>query len=331
VETSNTGAVVQGKVIWGTGATAVYSRDANKTIVLADTLGFVSDDFTEIEIANAGSDIEWTNITVLALDTANRGIIQVLNNAAFSALGCSFSDINTTLDGGSNSVLDGTTWRRCNAVTAAGGSFVGCTFAAPTVAADTSGLVWNIALDPDTYLEDASFTKGAAAHHAIEFGTTSPLDMVLRGVDFSGFNASDDENDSTLHILRTTGTVTINLVGCTGNISYKSAGATVVLVQDPVTTTVTVRDIDTGDPVEDARIYMIAAAGGPLSEGTVIIQALADVNGQASDTRTLASPQPVTGWVRRATSGKLYRQGPIAGTISNIAGLSLTVQLIPDE
>jgi hypothetical protein len=216
-------------------------------------------------------------------------------------------------------------------VIADGATMVNSEVLQSTVAVDASALRWNVNLNPDTYLHGMSYSKGTNAHHAIEFGLTSPLDMTLRNIAFSGFSASNNVNDSTLNILRTTGTVTISLVGCTGNISYKTAGATVVLVQDPVTTTVTVRDINTGDPVENARVYMVADTGGPLSVGTVIIQGLTDVNGQISDTRTLASPQPVTGWVRRATSGTLYKQGPIAGTISNLAGLSLTVQMIPDE
>jgi hypothetical protein len=219
----------------------------------------------------------------------------------------------------------------CGQVIADGATMVNSSVLQSTVAADGSALRWNSTLDPDTYLHGMNFSKGTAAHHAIELGTTSPTDMVLREMNFSGFSASNNVNDSTLYIRRTTGTVTISLVGCTGNISYKTDGATVVLVQDPVTTTVTVRAIDTGDPVENARVYMIADSGGPLTAGTVIIQGLTDVTGVISDTRTLAAPQPVTGWVRRATTGRLFRQGPIAGTISNIAGLSLTVQLIPDE
>jgi len=216
-------------------------------------------------------------------------------------------------------------------VIADGATMVNSNVLQSTVAVDASALRWNVNLDPDTYLHGMAFSKGTNAHHAIEFGLTSPTSMVLRQVDFSGFNASNGQNDSTLHILRTTGTVTISLVGCTGSISYKTAGATVVLVQDPVTTTVTVRDIVTGDPVQNARVYMIADSGGPLSAGTEIINGLTDVNGQISDTRTLASNQPVTGWVRRATGGTLYRQGNIAGTINSTTGLDLTVQMIRDE
>jgi hypothetical protein len=99
-----------------------------------------------------------------------------------------------------------------------------------TVAANASALVWNNAVDPDTYLAKMLFSKGAAAHHAIEFGTSSPTTMTLRDMTFTGFSASNNQNDSVLHIKRTTGTVTINLVNVTGIVSYRTDGATVVLV-----------------------------------------------------------------------------------------------------
>lgn len=99
-----------------------------------------------------------------------------------------------------------------------------------TVAANASSLVWNLNTDPSGYLDGMSFTKGTNAHHAIEFGTSSPTTMTLTGMNFTGFNASNTQNDSVLHIKRTTGTVTINLVDVSGTVSYRSDGATVVLV-----------------------------------------------------------------------------------------------------
>lgn len=230
VQGTNTGAAVQGRVFWGTAAALVYSRDQNRTITLTDTLGFTTTDFTQIIVANAATDLVWTNISVSSLDTLNRGIVSVQNNASAQFLSCNFADINTTADGGTNSVWDGSTWRRCNAVTAAGGSFVGCGFLAPTVALNTSALVWNIATDTAGLLDDAEFTRGVNAHHAIEFGLTSPTTINLTGLSFSGFNAANGQNDSVLHIKRTTGTVTINLSGVTGTVSYRTDGATVVLV-----------------------------------------------------------------------------------------------------
>ena len=94
---------------------------------------------------------------------------------------------------------------------------------------DTGALSWTPATDPNGLLDDMSFAKGTAATHAIEFGILSPLTMTLTGIDFSGYNAADGQTDSALLIRRTTGTVAIALVGCTGTIKYKSLGATVTL------------------------------------------------------------------------------------------------------
>jgi hypothetical protein len=97
-------------------------------------------------------------------------------------------------------------------------------------AADSSSLAWNSSDDPSGNLDYMKFTKGSTSTHAIGFGTSSPTSITLVGIDFVGYNASNAQTDSTFYIARTSGTVTINLSGCTGNTTYKSAGATVVLV-----------------------------------------------------------------------------------------------------
>jgi len=268
VQGTNTGAIVQGRVFWGTASTAVYSRDANRTITLADTLGFTSTSFTQIIVANASTDLVWTNITIAALDTLNRGIITVSNNAAASFLDCTFSDINTTADGGTASVWDGSVWRRCNAVTAAGGSFLGCQVLASTVATDTSAFVYNVATDPDGVLDGMTFTQGANAHHAIEFGLSSPTSMTLTDMTFTNFDANGS-NGAALHIKRTTGTVTITLVG-TSTPTFKTDGATVVFVTNPVETSVTTVATD-GSVVGSCKVFLYAtSAVGTLPAGASV-------------------------------------------------------------
>jgi hypothetical protein len=119
--------------------------------------------------------------------------------------------------------------------------------------------------DSDGKFDNSSFTKGTAATHAINFGTSSPTTMTLRGIAFSGYNASNAQNDSTLYFARTTDTVTVSLVGCSGNISYKSAGATIAFVIDPVTVAVTVKDSGTAANIQNARVILKASDGtGPL-------------------------------------------------------------------
>jgi hypothetical protein len=96
--------------------------------------------------------------------------------------------------------------------------------------AGTAALVWANSGNPSGRLDGMAFTKGTAATHAIELGINSPTSVTLVGIDFVGYNAANGQNDSTFYVARTTGTVTINLSGCTGNLSYRSAGATVSLV-----------------------------------------------------------------------------------------------------
>lgn len=146
-------------------------------------------------------------------------------------------------------------------VTAGGATFVNTQILQSTATTDSSSLSWNVATDPDGYLDGMTFSTGSNAHHAIEFGTLSPATMSLNNISFgTGFNSSNSQNDSTLYIRRTTATVTINLIGCTGNISYKSSGATVNLVINPVTTEVTVRD-ENSALLSGARVYLEASDG----------------------------------------------------------------------
>ncbi len=128
--------------------------------------------------------------------------------------------------------------------------------------ADASALVWDVNTDLDGKIDGAIFTKGTNAHHAIELGTNSPTSLTIRGVTFSGFNASDGQNDSVLHVKRTVGTVTIGCVGCTGTVTYKSEGATVIITQG-VALTVHVQDAVTAGDIAGARVLAAAASGGP--------------------------------------------------------------------
>lgn len=181
------------------------------------------------------------------------------------------------------------------AIEAGGGDLLALTVSGYEGTADTSALIYNQATDPDGILDNSSFTKGTAATHAIEFGTSSPLTMTLTDIDFSGYNAADTNTDSTFYVKRTGGTVTINLVGCSGNMTYKSAGATVVLVINPVSLAVHVQDISTGADLVGARVYVLAATTGPLPfEDTVTISRVTTTATVAHTAHGLATNQ----WVK---------------------------------
>lgn len=190
------------------------------------------------------SGINGVTITTVALD---RGRTVALDDA------CSWNDSSITNTG---------------LITLGGATFSGNTLSGSTVAADASAMIWDFNADPNGELDDITITKGAAAHHAIEFGTTAPLTMTLTGWTTSGFNAADANNDSTFLFADRGSDVTwtLNVVGGVGNFSFKKvrSGDTVNIVIDPVATLVHVDDNE-GVDLQSARVYLTASDGlGPL-------------------------------------------------------------------
>lgn len=393
-----------GCFVMGTTATAVDFRDSDRNIVVLED-PFVPSTFNEFEIRNASSNVEWTNIIIQHLGTTSPSTL-TLNVGTFTGIGCQFNDCATTIFNSSSSCT-ASSWVGCDEITAAGADLTGSSVVDCTAAADGACVIWDVATDPDGFLDNMEYdsTNSTNAIHAIEFGTSSPTSITLRGIDFKGFNASTGQNDSTFNILRTAGTVTINLVDCTSDVSltnsYKTAGATVVIVANPVTTTVSCVT-STGTAISGARVFLQAANGtGPLpfeasvsitqTGGTatvshtahgfatnqyvvirdaneegynkvaqitvtgansytysvdsglsspatgsptstgVLVYGLTGAPGTVTDTRTLSSNQPVTGWARKSTSSPLYKTAPISGTANSSTDTTLTAVLIADE
>lgn len=251
----------QGLFQMGSSGTAVDFRDANRAIFVANTEK-VSSNFNKFEIRNASSRVDWTSISISALGTTAKGNFEVVDDADVNFDSCTFTDMGTFIFK-SVSTVDGCTFRRCSQITANSAAITNCLITAYSGSSDTSAMVWDTAVDPDGYLDGTTFVKGSGTTHAIEFGTTSPTTITLTDVTFSGYNGSDGQTDSALHIKRTTGTVTINIVGGTTP-SYKSDGATVVIVSGTVTTEITVLDTD-GAPIQNARVLVETAdATGPF-------------------------------------------------------------------
>jgi hypothetical protein len=150
----------------------------------------------------------------------------------------------------------------------------------------------------------------------------------------SGYAGTDGStgNETILVNVASGQTLTINVGSGKSTPTIKNDGSgTVSVVAGQVTTTITVKDVNTQTVIQGARVYIIADSGGPLAQGTVIINTLTDSNGQVSDTRSLASNQPITGYARKSSASPLYKNAPITGTINNGSGLSITSLMIPDE
>jgi hypothetical protein len=166
----------------------------------------------------------------LTPDTDN---ILAAGTLAFTNVG--FIDFgNTILESGAT--MSGCRWIGADQITANSSDLRGSSISGYEGTANTSPLFWNDNTDPNTKLDDMTFTMGTALTHAIEFGVNSPLNMTLTDVTFTGYETvTNNQNDSTLHIKRTSGTVTITIAGANGtpasNITYRSDGATVVIQQ----------------------------------------------------------------------------------------------------
>lgn len=235
------GFLYKGKMTLGTASNAVDFRDSNVS-VLIDNMPKVTANFNTIEVNHASSRVDWNNVKFTSLGTVSPGRLVCNANADLNWDSCQFDSMGAFTFGGTNSTCTNAIWNKCGLITLAGGTFTGSKILESTVAVAASAAKWNVATDSDGYLDDMTFSKGTNAHHAIEFGLSSPTTITVRGWTVTSFNASNGQNDSTFHVKRTVGTVTINVVGGTGNFSYKTDGATVVIIIDPVTTTITVKD-----------------------------------------------------------------------------------------
>jgi len=262
---------MQGFHSFGTSGASVTFSDSNKVLFIRPTGAnnltndAVATGFNRIEILNSGSSVTWDNIAISALGTRARGVfVHTAGTIAFT--NCQFTDMDTfSLLAGS--VITGTTWRRCNAITAPGSTLTSSQVLAPTVATNTSGLIWNVNTDTDGKLDGMTFSKGTNAHHAIELGTSSPLSLTLRNIDFTGFTNTVGDNAAPLHIKRTSGAETVNISasGCTGITAngYKSEGANVTITLDTRTVKISVVDVD-GIPVTGARAFLRVSEAGAL-------------------------------------------------------------------
>ena len=86
----------------------------------------------------------------------------------------------------------------------------------------------------------------------------------------------------------------------------------------------------------DSYSYVTTDSGstsytGAITSTWVALQELTDASGNASISKTYTSDQPIDGHVRISTTSVRYKTFPVAGDIDNADGLTINVQLIPDE
>lgn len=251
----------KGLLSFGQTATSATFSDSNKSIVIDDAAKTYTS-FNKIEIHNASTSVTWTNVSFTSLGTTSPGQFEMVDNATFSMTGGVFSNMDTFIFD-TNASLTGVTFNGCGQVTHGGADFEGCSFGGYEGTAGTAYMTYAQSVDPDGELDNCSFTKGTATTHALEFdATNTPTTITLRGIDFSGYNATNGNNDSALYFPSTTKSYTVNLVGCTGDISYRvGTGGSVDLVIDPVSLTFNVKDAADNSNYQGARVLCEVTSG----------------------------------------------------------------------
>lgn len=320
-----------GKLVIGNSTTTTYFKMDGNVLSFVDNP--VAENFHEISADGTVADIEILDSTILAdgaTDNA-RFVFDMSNTSITLSMTATVLIRAAAVTFASGQTVTGDTFNDCDQITHGGATMNESTVKNYEGTADTSALIYNVNADPDGEMDDMTFVKGTASTHAIEFGTTSPLTMTLRGMVNSGYNASDAQTDSTFYVARTSGTVTINIIGGSGNFTYKSAGATVDIVINPVTVTINVNDRD-GVAVSTAQVGIWATAdygsGGYDTADAIMNEDT--VAGVATEQFSGTTPVEVEVRVRKASSGATkYKNYSSIQTIGT-DGLTLTVTLDED-
>lgn len=156
--------------------------------------------------------------------------------------------------------------------------------------------------------------------------TTSNYTATTLMTALNGLTGIDASLGFKLRLEITTGTT--NATAITSIYMLTNSSTTAQDYQYPleiVTVRITVKDINTGLPIENARIFLETDPGG-----VDIFNTLTDVDGIVENiSYPYTADGDVIGRARKAT-GEYYKTAPIVGTITS-SGFEQTVFLIPDE
>ncbi len=163
-----------------------------------------------------------------------------------------------------------------------------------------------------TDLHDTDFVQSGAGH-ALEIDSLGTY--TFTNLTFTGYGA-DTTDDAAIDVTHAgPGTVTINYTGDPP--TFKTAGATVVLVGDTVVTKITVETPE-GDLIEDARVFIETADDGggtgfPFEAGiTTLVQVAGTATLTSDDPHGLATDDYIV--VRASTSQHYNRTIQITAT-----------------
>lgn len=233
---------------------AVDFRDSNTQIIVANT-SKVTANFNRIEIRQATSRVDWTGVSFLALGSVSKGRLQVIDNADVNIDACTFTGMDTFAFL-SNSAINDSVFRRCGIITLGGAAFDGCTFDRATDVTAVTGTPAQVEL-----VSNASFVSDGTGYAMTITGTVA--NVTLTNVAFSGYAAGNGTTgNEAIFVNIATGSMNITISGGTTP-SIRTAGAVVTVISGAVTVLVTATT-ETGAIMQDANVFLAAAAGGPF-------------------------------------------------------------------
>jgi len=329
----------KGLMQFGDASTTCTMSDSNAAISVEDTPRVLAG-FNKIEVYHASSSITWTSVSITGVETSitgsapvSAGDFEAIANATIAFNGCTFTDMGTFIFQ-SNSTLTSCVYRRCEEVTQGSATITGCLF---DDAAGTEAITSTAATLGS--LTDNTFNSSGSGY-AVELGTTSDDTTINWDNHESGYTGvagtvyTTGTGDETIHITYNGGTTKdISVVaGASTPTVHNSGTGTVTVTAGQVVTKIIVKKPDGSLlTTQDANVLVEAAAGGSLSVGTDIIKGFTDASGEIQDTRSFATNQPITGWVRKGSGTPFYKEAAIGGTVDTANGLTVTIQMVSDE
>lgn len=226
----------KGLMSLGTDATAVDFRDSNQNIFIQDCRK-VSSTFNLIEVRNASSRVDWTNITITNVSPSTnvaKGNFAQIHTNDLNIEGCSFVDMGT-FGFLSTAYVNDTTFRRCSSITHSGGTF------SNNLIARSTGSVLTTLANAAT-IENCNFVSQGTGHAIVISGTAG--DFTFVGNTFSGYAASNGSTgNEAIWVNIATGTVNITISGGGSTPTIRTSGATVNVISGA---TVTFTGLPTG-------------------------------------------------------------------------------------
>lgn len=237
-------------------SSAVDFRDSNRNIVVQDTPN-VTANFNKIEIRQASSRVDWTNINFSALGTVSRGRFECIDDADVNIDTCTFTDMGTFIFKSVSTILT-STFRRCDLITTGGATFTGCTFAQT----NDSAKAVTVSSPANAALISNSTFISSGTKHGLEI-TGTAANITLTNNTWTGYAGSDGSTgNEAIYVNIASGSMNLTISG--GSVpSIRTAGCAVTVISGAVSVTATVTTT-TGTAISGARVFVRAASGGPF-------------------------------------------------------------------